>query len=104
MTSTNKTIHVAHEWMGKGFDFGSCADRLTVTDAGPHFLYRQHGRTKISAEPLAYVQIDANDGVWRGAARCNDLRRAGVAMAWRHLSPPRAVASGVVSNNVGQVT
>lgn len=92
MTSTNKIIPVAHEWMGKGFDFGSCTDRLRVTDPGPHFTYRQHNRTHVSREALAYVTIDANDGVWRGAARCSELRRAGMSTAERE----RALEGGIM--------
>lgn len=92
---TNKIIPMAHEYMGKGFTFEASARCLRVTDAGPYLTYRQNGRTKISCEALAYITIDANDGLWRGAARLSDLRRAGVAMAWRPLAPPRAVASGV---------
>ena len=80
---TNKIIPVAHEHMGKGFNFEAHARCLRVTDAGPHFTYRQNGKTHVSREALAYITIDANDGLWRGAARLIDLRRARVAMAWR---------------------
>ncbi len=87
---TNEYVSVAHEWMGKGFDFEVHAKQccLRVVDPSPLFLYRQHGSTHVSREPLARIEFQANDGTWRGVARLSDLRSAGIAVA---IQGPQAV-------------
>jgi hypothetical protein len=83
--------------MGRGFDFevhwrgSQCPIR--VIDRGPHFFHRQHGKTHVSREPLAYVEFDANDGPWNCAVRWSDLHAAGVAIAVQ--VPQRALEHGI---------
>ncbi|MGF1628552.1 MAG: hypothetical protein ACFCUT_03710 [Kiloniellaceae bacterium] len=70
---TRLTVHSEHQ-----DDVDASASRITVTDVGPHYWYRQHGRGRISRHPLARVVLRMNDGPWNGWAKVNDLEAAGL--------------------------
>lgn len=53
--------------------------RLRVTDPAPVFVYRMHGQTRVSREPMLRVEFYWNEGRETGVARATDLIAAGVA-------------------------
>ena len=69
------SIRVFTEWQD---DVDASASRVTVTDVGPHYWYRQHGRGKISRSPLAKVTLTWNAGRENGWAKASDLEAAGL--------------------------
>ncbi len=53
--------------------------RLRVTDPEPIYTYRQHGRTRVSREPMLRVEFWWNEGRETGVASVSDLVAVGIA-------------------------
>lgn len=74
-------------WQGDT-DVGVPSSRLRITGPDPVYLYRQHGHTLVSREPMIPVEFWCNAGREEGIASQRDLIRIIVPYLTRGLNPP----------------
>ncbi len=77
MTINSDCILVHTPWQGDDHVHVTRC-RLRVTDPAPVFLYRQHGHTIISREPMLRVEYHCNEGRLTGVASQGALARDGL--------------------------
>ena len=74
---TNSDCILVHTlWQGD-IDVHVTRCRLRVIDPIPVYLYRQHGRTIISRQPMLRVEFHCNEGRLTGVASRGALTRGG---------------------------
>ena len=66
-------------WQGNVSVHRPRLSRLRVTDPAPVYTYRQHGRTRVSREPMLRVEFWWNEGRETGVASVRDLAAVGIA-------------------------
>ena len=90
MTSNLHRVHrvIVHTlWQGD-VDVAVPGSRLRVIDPDPVYMYRQHGRTIVSREPMIPVEFWWNEGREEGVITQRDLVGLVVPYLDRGLTPP----------------
>ena len=86
-------VLVHTRWQGTG-DVHAARCGLRVTNPIPTYFYQQHGRTKVSREPLYRVEFWCNEGRETGVASRRELIAAGCDGAARALKNARNTITG----------